>query len=259
MTYKLEAGAALDSSHSFGPPLIDGGPIVNLSYPYLVVSTVDGGFFTDGAGILFNAGALPVVGQGTYDPTHTYTDADIIVPYVPPPPPPPPPSTKPTITATLEAYAHPNTVKTLSWSTTNTNYVIISAIGGNQSASGTATFTAPGTLGPQSVTLTAYNTTTSETTAYRLLYEVIGPPAIKLKVSPTSAKVGDTITVSWQASNSTFVTTSATTGPQLNSGSYNIVADSAGFYTITATATSSLSNNTDIVTSPVATTTYTVA
>jgi len=259
MTYKLEAGAALDSSYSFGPTLIDGGPIVNLSYPYLVVSTIDGGFFTDGAGIQFDAGALPLVGKGTFDPNKVYTDADIIIPYVPPPPPPPPPITKPTITVTIEQYAHPNTVKTLTWTTTNTNYVTIDVVDNNQTANGSATFTAPGTIGPQSVSLTAYNTVTGETTTFTALYSVIGPPTVKLRVSPTGVNIGDRITIFWESANSTYVTTNITTGPQLPSGSITIRAESVGFRTITATATSSLSNNTDVVVSPIATTTYTVA
>ena len=257
MTYKLEAGAALDSSHSFGPPLIDGGPFVNLNYPYLVVSTVDGGFFSDGAGILFDAGALPVVGQGTYDPTHTYTDSDIIVPYVPPPPP-PPTITKPTITATVEQYAHVNTLKTISWTTTRADYVITSVTGGHQSAIGSAQFTAPGTLGDFRITLTAYNATTLETTTTDVAYTVIGAPTIKLKVTPTSTSRGEKISLSWEASNSTYVTTSVTSGRQLNSNVIDIIQNSAGVHTITATATSSLTNDTDVITSSPTIVTYTV-
>jgi hypothetical protein len=257
MTYKLEAGAALDSSHSFGPPLIDGGPFVNLNYPYLVVSTVDGGFFTDGASILFDAGALPLVGQGTYDPTHTYTENDIIIPYEPPPPP-PPVITKPTITATVEPYAHVNTLKTISWTTTRTDYVITSVTGGHQSANGTAQFTAPSVLGDVRITLTAYNATTLETTTIDVAYTVIGPPTIKLRVTPTSTSKSGKISLSWEAGNSTYVTTSVTSGHQLNSDVIELVPNSLGVYTITATATSSLTNDTDIVTSLPATVTYTV-
>jgi len=76
MTYKLRAGAPFDLDNYFNKPAIDAGPFVN-PYPDADVSKIDGGFFNTPATFTIDGGKIPLAGTATYDPTKTYTSADI--------------------------------------------------------------------------------------------------------------------------------------------------------------------------------------
>ena len=77
MTYKLRAGAPFDLDNYFNKPAIDAGPFVN-PYPDVAVSKIDGGVFNRPATFTLDGGKIPLAGTATYDPTKTYTSADIL-------------------------------------------------------------------------------------------------------------------------------------------------------------------------------------
>jgi hypothetical protein len=77
MTYKLRAGAPFDLDNYFNKPAIDAGPFVN-PYPDVSVSKIDGGFFNRPATFTIDGGKIPLAGTATYDPTKTYTSADVL-------------------------------------------------------------------------------------------------------------------------------------------------------------------------------------
>jgi hypothetical protein len=78
MAYRLLAGAPFDAGNLFLVPAIDPGLIVN-PYPDAIVTRIDGGVFTDGAGVLADGGLIPLEGTATYDPTKEYGPDDVIV------------------------------------------------------------------------------------------------------------------------------------------------------------------------------------
>lgn len=77
MTYKLRAGAPFDLDNYFNKPAVDAGPFVN-PYPDVAVSKIDGGFFNRPATFTIDGGKIPLAGTATYDPTKTYTSADVL-------------------------------------------------------------------------------------------------------------------------------------------------------------------------------------
>ena len=77
MTYKLRAGAPFDLDNYFNKPAIDAGPFVN-PYPDVAVSKIDGGFFNRSATFTNDGGKITLAGTATYDPTKTYTSADVL-------------------------------------------------------------------------------------------------------------------------------------------------------------------------------------
>ena len=77
MTYKLRAGAPFDLDNYFNKPAVDAGPVVN-PYPDVALSKIDGGFFNRSATFTIDGGKIPLAGTATYDPTKTYTSADVL-------------------------------------------------------------------------------------------------------------------------------------------------------------------------------------
>jgi len=77
MTYKLRAGAPFDFDNYFNRPAIDAGPFVN-PYPDAAVSKIDGGSFNRPVTFTIDGGKIPLAGTATYDPTKTYTSADVL-------------------------------------------------------------------------------------------------------------------------------------------------------------------------------------
>ena len=77
MTYKLRAGAPFDLDNYFNRPAIDAGPFVN-PYPDAAVSKIDGESFNRPVTFTIDGGKIPLAGTATYDPTKTYTSADVL-------------------------------------------------------------------------------------------------------------------------------------------------------------------------------------
>lgn len=77
-TIKVQvAGAPFDLGNIFTVSPVDAGPFIS-EFPDSIVSSVDGGTFSDKGPVIVEGGIIPLAGTATYNPNKVYGPTDII-------------------------------------------------------------------------------------------------------------------------------------------------------------------------------------